>query len=84
MICALKQTEISQKNEFILETLIFLGSEFQIISVCFEWSISEFFVMKQPVLGNTLKKKYFGGSLSSFSNVYVTIPIEKSFSTNIA
>ena len=73
MICALKQTEIGrnshskrdqcQKNEFILETLIFWGSEFKVISVCFEWSISEFFVMKQPWLGNTVKNKHFGYSI---------------------
>ena len=27
--------------------MIFLGREFRLISVCFEWSILEIFVMKQ-------------------------------------
>ena len=48
-MCVLKQTEISQirhKTEFILEILIFLGFEFRLILIYFEWSISEIFVME--------------------------------------
>ena len=40
-------------------------------------------LMKQQQLGNTLKKKYFGGFSSSNSNVYFSRPIKKSFSTKV-
>ena len=36
-----------------------------------------------PRLENTPKKEYYDGSSSSISNVFVTRPIEKYFSTNI-
>ena len=86
MICAWKQTDISRnsyckinqyhKNEFIV------GGKFCLISVCFKWYMSKIFVMN-PLLENILEKEYFDGSSSSSSNVYITRPIEKHFSTDI-
>ena len=38
---------------------------------------------KQQQLGNTLKKRFFGGFSSSTSNFYFTRPIKKSFSTKV-
>ena len=73
-----KKINITRMNLF-LRYWFFVGGKFCL--VCFK-SVSEIFVMN-PWIKNTLKKEYFGGFSSSTSDVYVTRPIVKRFSTKI-